>query len=44
LPAGGFATSSTYEVNGKKYVVIAAGGGKKNTKNGDSYVVFTLPD
>ena len=44
LPAGGYATPSTYEVNGKQYVVIAAGGGGKNdTKKGDSYVVFALP-
>ena len=27
LPAVGSATPSTYEVNGKQYVVIAAGGG-----------------
>ncbi len=45
LPAGGYATPSTYEVNGKQYVVIAAGGGGKNdTKKGDSYVAFALPD
>lgn len=45
LPAGGYATPSTYEVKGKQYVVIAAGGGGKNdTKKGDSYVVFALPD
>jgi quinoprotein glucose dehydrogenase len=43
LPAGGYATPSTYEINGKQYVVIAAGGGGKNdTKTGDSYVVFSL--
>ena len=45
LPAGGYATPSTYEVNGKQYVIIAAGGGGKNdTKRGDSYVTFALPD
>ena len=44
LPAGGYATPATYEVKGKQYVVIAAGGGGKNdTKTGDSYVVFALP-
>jgi quinoprotein glucose dehydrogenase len=44
LPAGGYATPSTYEVDGKQYVVIAAGGGGKNdTKKGDSYVAFALP-
>ena len=43
LPAGGYATPATYEVNGKQYVVIACGGGKMGTKNGDSYVAFSLP-
>ena len=45
LPAGGYATPSTYQLNGKQYVVIAAGGGGKNgTKSGDAYVAFALPD
>jgi quinoprotein glucose dehydrogenase len=44
LPAAGFATPSTYSVNGKQYVVIAAGGGKLGTKSGDAYVAFALPD
>jgi quinoprotein glucose dehydrogenase len=44
LPAGGYATPSTYEVNGKQYVVIAAGGAKMGTKAGDSYIAFTLPN
>lgn len=43
LPAGGYATPSTYEVNGRQYVVIACGGGKMGTDSGDSYVAFTLP-
>ena len=44
LPAGGQATPMTYSVNGKQYVVIAAGGhGKLGTKQGDSVVAFTLP-
>ncbi len=43
LPAGGYATPSTYEVNGKQYVVIACGGGKMQTKPGDSYIAFALP-
>ena len=42
LPAGGYATPSTYEANGKQYVVIACGGGKMGTKSGDSYVAFAL--
>ena len=43
LPAAGFATPSTYEVNGKQYVVIACGGGKLDAPSGDSYVAFALP-
>jgi quinoprotein glucose dehydrogenase len=43
LPAAGFATPSTYEVNGKQYVVIACGGTKLGAKGGDSYVAFALP-
>ena len=44
LPAGGYATPSTYVVNGRQYVVIAAGGGKMGTKSGDAYVAYALPD
>ncbi len=43
LPAAGFATPSTYEVNGKQYVVLACGGGMLDTASGDSYVAFALP-
>lgn len=44
LPAGGYATPSIYMVDGKQYVVIAAGGSGKNlTKSGDSIVAFALP-
>ncbi len=43
LPAGGYATPATYEVNGKQYVVIACGGGKMETKSGDSYLAFDIP-
>jgi quinoprotein glucose dehydrogenase len=43
LPAAGYATPSTYMVNGQQYVVIACGGGKCGTKSGDSYVAFALP-
>ncbi|WP_138475311.1 outer membrane protein assembly factor BamB family protein [Dyadobacter bucti] len=42
LPAAGFATPSTYEVNGKQYVVIACGGTKLGTKKGNQYVAFAL--
>ncbi len=44
LPAGGYATPSVYEVNGKQFVVIACGGGKMGTKSGSSYVAFCLKD
>ena len=43
LPAAGFATPSTYQVNGKQYVVIACGGTKLGTPKGDSFVAFALP-
>jgi quinoprotein glucose dehydrogenase len=44
LPAGGYATPCTYQVNGRQYVVIAAGGaGKLRTKAGDAFVTFALP-
>lgn len=43
LPAAGYATPSTYSINGKQYVVIACGGGKIGSKSGDSYVAFALP-
>lgn len=42
LPAAGFATPSTYEVNGKQYIVIACGGTKLGAAPGDSYVAFAL--
>jgi len=45
LDAGGYATPSTYMVNGRQYVVIAAGGGgKPRTKSGDAFVAFALPN
>jgi len=44
LPAGGNATPCTYQVGGKQYVVIAAGGGKSGAPSGGSYVAFALPE
>ncbi|MGA0560405.1 PQQ-binding-like beta-propeller repeat protein [Larkinella sp. VNQ87] len=41
LPAGGFATPITYEVNGRQYIVIAAGGGR-GQKIGGNYIAFAL--
>lgn len=50
LPTGGMALPATYEIDGKQYVVIAAGGGvgmrgarPVETPPGDSYVAFALP-
>jgi quinoprotein glucose dehydrogenase len=42
LPAAGYATPATYEIDGKQYIVIACGGGKLGSKSGDSYVAFSL--
>ena len=44
LEAGGYATPATYSVNGRQFVVIAAGGGgKMATQFGDTFVAFALP-
>jgi quinoprotein glucose dehydrogenase len=44
LPAAGYAPPSVYLIDGRQYLVIAAGGGGKNaTKYGDSIVAFALP-
>ncbi len=45
LPASGNATPMTYEVNGKQYVVIAAGGHQAipEEAQGDAIVAFALP-
>jgi quinoprotein glucose dehydrogenase len=49
LPAPGGATPSTYEIDGRQYVVIAATGGRvdDNTKpkaeTGDTFTAFALP-
>jgi quinoprotein glucose dehydrogenase len=44
LPAGGNATPMTYSINGRQYVVIAAGGHAKfNSPRSDSLVAFALP-
>ena len=47
LSAGGYATPCTYAVDGKQYVVIAAGGGGREIgtggkKSGDEFVAFSL--
>jgi quinoprotein glucose dehydrogenase len=44
LPFSGNATPATYEVSGRQYVVIAAGGGKVvGAPSGGVYVAFALP-
>lgn len=44
LPAASFATPATYMVNGKQYIVLACGGTKLGTPEGNCYVAFALPD
>ena len=45
LPAGGYATPSTYMIDGRQYIVIAAGGGGKvGSPSGDAYVAFSLEE
>ncbi|MDB4485210.1 PQQ-binding-like beta-propeller repeat protein [bacterium] len=44
MESGGYATPATYELNGRQYIVIAAGGGgKPGTGKGDAYYCFALP-
>ncbi|MFT8807258.1 membrane-bound PQQ-dependent dehydrogenase, glucose/quinate/shikimate family [Gluconobacter sp.] len=43
LPAGGQATPMSYQIDGKQYVVIAAGGhGGLGTRSGDYIIAYTL--
>lgn len=44
LPAAGNATPAIYEVDGRQFVVIAAGGGKWGLPSGGTYVAFSLPE
>lgn len=45
MEAGGYATPATFEVKGRQYVVIAAGGGgKPGTQPGNAYYCFALPE
>lgn len=43
LPAGGFATPITYEVDGKQFLAIAAGG-ERGQKPGGNYIAFALSE
>lgn len=42
LDAAAYATPASYMINGKQYVVVAAGGGKLGTKSGSYYYAFSL--
>ena len=45
LEAGAHATPATYMVNGRQFIVVAAGGGgKSGTAPADLYVAFALPE
>ena len=44
LPFSGLATPATYMIDGRQYIVIAAGGGQTSKKpSGGMYVAFALP-
>lgn len=43
LPFSGNATPAVYEVDGRQFVAIAAGGGKSTHGSGGAYVAFALP-
>jgi quinoprotein glucose dehydrogenase len=43
LPAGGQATPMTYSIDGRQYLVIAAGGYKEQSTRGDYLVAYALP-
>jgi quinoprotein glucose dehydrogenase len=43
LPAAGNATPAVYEIRGKQYIVIGAGGGKWGAPSGGTYHAFALP-
>jgi quinoprotein glucose dehydrogenase len=45
MEAGGYATPATYEIQGRQYVIIAAGGGgKPETKPGNAFICFSLKE
>lgn len=43
LPAAGYSTPATYEIDGRQYIVVTASGGKLGTPTGDRYIAFALP-
>lgn len=44
LPFPGFATPSTFMVDGRQYITILCGGGKADAPKGDAIVTFALPE
>jgi quinoprotein glucose dehydrogenase len=45
MDAGGYATPASFEIKGRQYVVVAAGGGgKPETKPGNAYYCFALSE
>ena len=42
LPAAGYATPSTYEIDGRQFIVVTCSGGKLGTRTGDQYMAFAL--
>ena len=43
LPAAGFSTPAMYSVDGRQFVVIAAGGGRMGPPSGSEYIAYSLP-
>ena len=43
LTAAGFSTPAVYSVDGKQFIVIAAGGGRMGPPSGPEYFAFSLP-
>ena len=43
LPAAGFSTPAVYSVDGRQFVVISAGGGRKGPPSGSEYIAYALP-
>jgi quinoprotein glucose dehydrogenase len=44
LPAAGYSTPATYEIDGRQYLVVTCSGGKLGTPSGDQYIAFALPE
>jgi quinoprotein glucose dehydrogenase len=44
LPAAGYSTPASYEIDGVQYLVVVCSGGKLGTPSGDQYLAFRLPE